>query len=442
MVGDPNTPNGIVYTTPQNDVASPSAHRPPPLQRWTPPSIPKLNQSQLRLIWNGLTKADFQLQFDEALAQERSGRMDEAEAKLRSALEGFSGLLSTTHPEALEIAYRLATFYAQHFRTKDADAVLDWITQAHLEDFTLDDQRTLNHVLKVADCFRDWGRPEDGASFLKQAMHEIEKAELDLADVAGGPSRSTNDHPNNTGNSTLTQERVYGIPIPLDGTIDPAVINAHLHREGTTSQGHADLEVLFRLIEHCDEHPRDLTEQSILCRTIVLGYYNDINDEVGMTSALNDAEQALWKVLRPPQKQTNEFFETCIGLTQFLVKAERYDAANDLFTQIESEAQEIFGANHTTTIDLVQRIGILYQNLGRWPDAVPRFEQALAACLSRYNERHKKVKLLELALENGRFDMHADVGEHDDDATTIIRRRNAQGLMVFTLGPRSYVGSY
>jgi len=136
---DVKTPRDIEYTTPRNPVNLPLEYRSASVRTaqptWTPPVNSNRSQSQMRLVWNGRTKADYQAQYEEGLGDERSGRPDEAEAKFRSALDGLDHLLSTTHPETVTVAYRLASFFAEHIRMQDADTVLDWLTQAHLEDF-------------------------------------------------------------------------------------------------------------------------------------------------------------------------------------------------------------------------------------------------------------------------------------------------------------------
>jgi len=49
------------------------------------------------------------------------GNIADAEPKFREALAGLEALLSPTHEDTNTVAYRLAAFYAQHDRIRDAE---------------------------------------------------------------------------------------------------------------------------------------------------------------------------------------------------------------------------------------------------------------------------------------------------------------------------------
>lgn len=365
----------------------------------------------MRLVWNGRTKADFQAQYEEGLGDARSGRADEAEAKIRSALDGLDNLLSTTHPETMDIAYHLASFYAEHVRMKDADTVLDWLTLAHLEDFGLFHPRTLYHAGSVIEMFRNWGRPGDAVEFLKQVLHELDKEEPQSNDArlstatASGPSTLSTRAENTT--TAREQAQASGVPISSTGPIEPSMLQSEHRQTGSGMQGGESVEAMFlRLIRHCEEFPDELMVHSLLYYGALLNHYEDIEDVLKKSDALDRAEQAIWNILRSDQEKTKDLLTACLQLAKYFVEAGRYATADDIFTQIESEAQETFGSDHPNLISFLETIGTFYQHEERWQDAAPRFEHALAARLSRYGERHESVKRLEAALENRHYETY------------------------------------
>ena len=69
----------------------------------------------------------------EAYRLESEGQSLSAEKKYREALAGFKNVLSPTHKDTVAIAYQLASFYANHGCMVNADLVLNWIGEKHVE---------------------------------------------------------------------------------------------------------------------------------------------------------------------------------------------------------------------------------------------------------------------------------------------------------------------
>jgi tetratricopeptide (TPR) repeat protein len=445
---DAKTPRDIEYSTPRNPVNLPLEYRSASVRAaqstWTPPVNSNRSQSQMRLVWNGRTKADYQAQYEEGLGDERSGRPDEAEAKFRSALDGLDHLLSTTHPETVTVAYRLASFFAERVRMQDADTVLDWLTQAHLEDFGLYSTRTLDHIVNICEMFRNWGRPGDSAEFLQQVLHELGKGQPQpnsaqpSTATAGRPTLSTSAENTATAGE---QEQAPHFSISFECPTEPSLLQAQIRQVTSGSQAGEGAEtVLLRLIRHCEHFADKLIAHSLLCYSALLDHYEDVEDVVKKSDALNQAEQAIWNVFHSENKRTRDDLIACLQLAKYLVKASRYESAGDIFSQIECDAQETFGSDHPTTIWFLENIGTFYQNEGRWQDAAPQFEHALAARLSRYGERHESVRRLETALENRHFEIY--VPSKDEDISSYaeserpIHRVPAPEFIFLDLRPR------
>ncbi|KAH8728462.1 hypothetical protein GQ44DRAFT_757375 [Phaeosphaeriaceae sp. PMI808] len=411
---DVETPRDIEYMTPQNPIRSPLGNPSVSVRiaqpTWTPPADPNQGRPRVRLVWNGHTKAYYQTLYEEGLADELSRRPEDAEAKFRSALDGFHYLLSTTHPDTVTVAYRLASFFAEHVRMQEADTVLDWLTHAHLEAFGISNTKTLNHTLNMCEMFRNWGRPGDSAEFVQQIFRESEKRRPQSNDVQ--PSTVNTDPltlPTNAGNMTTTSEQELNpqFPIPLEGSTEPSSLQAQINLVTSGSQvGESAEAVLLRLIRHCEQFPDKLIAHSLLCYPALLDHYENVEDVVKRSHTLGQAEHAIWKVLHSKKQKTKDDLIGCLQLAKYLVKASKYESADDIFSQIECDAQEIFGSDHLTTIWFLENIGTCYQNEGRWQDAAPRFEHALAARLSLYGAHHESVRRLEAALENHHFEIY------------------------------------
>jgi len=160
--------------------------------------------------------------------------------------------------------------------------------------------------------------------------------------------------------------------------------------------------LLLVLIEKCEKHPEDLAVQALRCRSALLNlYYN--GDREKMNKALEESKEAFWKIMNSEQDKTQALFDAAAEIAKWHVKAGRYQSADDIFIQIQSDAVETFGADNKRLLLLFRNIGLFYQNAGRWDDAEPWFEQALVACYEALGEESISTKRLEAALENQHY---------------------------------------
>lgn len=97
---------------------------------------------------------------------------------------------------------------------------------------------------------------------------------------------------------------------------------------------------LLCLIQHCEQFPGELATHALCCRTALLEHYDETGSEEKMNEALDQAQQAFWGILHSGQQKTRALFEACIGLTKWFVKAERYQAGDDMFIQLQSDMVE------------------------------------------------------------------------------------------------------
>jgi len=365
---------------------------------------------QLKLMWNGHTKSDFEAIYQEAQDLERLGKIEDAEIKFREALTGFEKLLSATHDGTTVVAYRLASFYAQTNRMKDADTVLDWITEKHIERFGNTAQETIEHHLRVVDMFCNWSRNKDAEAFLCRIIDVLqidirgEKVTL----LRSSSSDSAFDNNEDQTRINLHQRQSPSAPMPTSDSSEPVVID-HQLRLATgyiKTNDKAAKTLLLSLIEKCEKHPERLASQILQCRSALLGLYHT-DDREKMNETLDQSKEAFWKLFDSEQEKTQSLFDAGKEIAKWHVKAGKYSMADDMFIQIQSDAVEAFSADERKLMLLFQSIGLFYQSEGRWDDAEPWFEQALVACYRAYEKESIYAKRLEAALENHHYEMYS-----------------------------------
>jgi tetratricopeptide (TPR) repeat protein len=445
------TPCDVTYATPREVVLSPAGGVPNPSgnaqSAWSRPPSTKSAQ-HIRLVWNGFKRTDFQQQYRDGLQDEQSGRTDDAEVKFRTALEGFHHLLSTTHHETLEAAHRLAAFYAQYSRMREAELILDWLIEAHVEDYGPSHEKTINQLLSVVQFYQDWHQPDEAAALLERLHldrekrqhckedHDrtVEQTDRQVATPEEIPP-NTDEAPALSITSTVVESVVESdVSIPSDRAIDPASINAYLRNVQNTpeSDDHA-VEIMNELLKHCNEFSKQLLCHSLLIHAALIAHHDRFMDVSRRDEATDEAEKAVNYLLHSDQPKTEVLFNVCLRLTEQFVKVGKYDTANDIFGHIEADAQQTFGFAHLRTIAMLKRIGKFYQDEGRWQDAAPRFEHALAASLSRYNPRDRSVKRLEAALEAQHYETDSSSKYDDVDYDSDSPGRKGRGRDVLRL---------
>jgi len=233
------------------------------------------------------------------------------------------------------------------------------------------------------------------------------------------PCRSHPALPEDTENTATADEwiKAPNFAVPSDRPIQLSLLQAQIRHIKSSHPIDGDIEkICLCLINHCEQFQGKLTAHSLPCYTALVQLYEDEDDMAKKLDILERAEKAVLYVLDSENRNTKDDLTACFGVAKHLVMASRYESAHDIFSQIEHNVQEIFGSDHLITIWFLEEIGYFYQEEGRWEDAVPRFEHALAAQLSRYGAYHENVRRLEAALENGHFDK--DTSFKDDNVSS------------------------
>lgn len=170
--------------------------------------------------------------------------------------------------------------------------------------------------------------------------------------------------------------------------------------------------LLLGLIAQCEKHPEKLGVQALKARSSLINLYARLGKNGEVEEALHQARAKFSTVLKSGYKKTESILDAAVELVGFFVRAEHYDIADTLFLEVESKAEENFGSADDRTINILIRIGMLFQGQKRWIDARPRFEQALAASMVSAGLRDDLTRRLEAALDNQHYDPALSISEN------------------------------
>lgn len=400
---DHKTPPDVRYGTPSKELhtisapLNPSSSHP---ERWTPFFTPQtITPTYLRLQWNGKSKADLEVIHRDAQRLASIGKIQEAEDGYLQVLGGFQALLLPTHTETNSVAYELAEFYAQNDRMEDADKVLDWMGEKHLERWLIGHKNVRTHLIKVADMLQSWSREDDAISIISRAADSYEQSvKSPYTDLE--PTRSLqNNHAHlmrdelrlpRIGRGQFSMNDDEDDEVRMDYRVRLAIARANAEDDGAES-------ILLKLCEQCERHPAKLAIQILEARGALIKLYKNLEWSEKFDSALNQIQGSFWKVFKSDVTKTELLLDTAIELITWLVKGGRDEAAA-LLKQVQVDAVDTFGEDDQVTISVLIRIGIVLQEQDRWVDARPRFEQALAASMTRYGMDCMMTTRLEEAL--------------------------------------------
>ncbi|OCL02006.1 hypothetical protein AOQ84DRAFT_274378, partial [Glonium stellatum] len=407
---DVDTPYDITYRTPQNVPTSPystclSKEGSSPTQKWTP--IPRASKSELcflQLTWNGHSLPDIEVIKRDARRLDYEGDVENAEKRYREALAGLENLLSPTHADTNALAYQLAAFYTGNDRMDDADKVLNWMSEKHMERWGMAHENTMRHSLRVAELLNEWNRTDDATSFLYRVFDAWDKGDYDDPDPSRvnvsrqEPSRAATERPETvdpTGAFTETDD-----PARVDYQLGLAEAQAIRNDESAEP-------LLIRLAEQCEKYPQKLSEQILQARNALVKLFKRRGDEEGVKIALRKARDALNSVLASASMKTERLLKVGIRVAALHVERAGSNIAEDMFQLLGDKAEEWFGTDHESTIRLLIHIGKIYQEEDMWSNAEPWFERALSASMTANGVESTMTQRLERALESQRYTIDA-----------------------------------
>ena len=352
--------------------------------------------------------ADIEAIKREADQLDTEGDVQKAEKRFREALAGFENILSPTHEDTNAAAYRLATFYVNHDRMNDADLVLNWMGEKHVERWGVDHEKTMTHLLYVADLFNSWSRSDEAVIFLYRVLDTWDKQfSIDVRQSTSlNPRLPRFTQPKGvTPRRTAQQPELEDISRTFAETDDPVRVDYQLglaNARLTSGDGAAE-SILLRLIEQCERHPERLNSQILQARCTLVDLYRRLEDNENMANALGQAQKSLERILESTAKKSERLLKACTKVARLHLKSSNCEVAEDIFQRIGGEAEDTLGIDHEATITILIDVGQIYQHENMWTSAQPWFERALAASMTANGLRNMLTKRLEAALENQNY---------------------------------------
>ena len=360
---------------------------------------------RFRITWDGYTRADLKIMHQEAHELDYSGNLEAAEKKFRAALDGLRELLPPMHEETNNVAYDLISFYAKNDRMNEADAIIQWTCEQHMERCGVDHTKTVAHILRVVDIFHSCSRMDDATTQIYQTIEAYEQL-IGTTSNSDGHFVPVKQRQNRSAATPFRRpyfREPKNVPVPID---EPAMVTYQLGLADARAKAKdgAVEPLLLGLIAQCERHPEKLAEQALKARVSLIKLYERLGEDGKMEEALHQASKAFMMVLNSGHKTTEAILDASVELAGFFVMAEHYKTADTMFLEVESKAEETFGPDDDRAINTLIRIGVFYQEQQRWIDARPRFEQALAASMVRAGLKDDLTKRLEAALDNQHYE--------------------------------------
>lgn len=354
----------------------------------------------------------------EACQLESQGESCSAENLYREALTGFRTILSPTHEHTSALAYRLATFYADHDRMDDADQVLNWMMEKHIERWGVGHGNTLKHLLQVAKLYNGWSRNDEALSVLYRVLdtwdEQVRGKAHDKASLNGGETRQMG--PPGAVPRTTVQ---YPESNPASRTwtpIDhPSRVDYQLGLENTRLESGDDgvEDTLLLLIDCCENDWQTMGVQLLQARCKLIDLYKGQEDEEKRTIALLKAREAVYKTLKLHVKKTERLLKACIEVGKLHLQAQDGETAEDILESIAAEAEDVFRTNCSAMLAILVQIGKIYQNEDDWTKAQPWFERALAASLAVDERESPVAKALKKALETRHYSSSSLIDDNE-----------------------------
>jgi tetratricopeptide (TPR) repeat protein len=365
--------------------------------------MPSPSQTQLGFLnvtWNGQSLAAVKDIIQDAQSHERKGEPEDAERRYREALAALENLLSPTHEDTNMVGYQLASFYATHDRMDEADSVLNWMTEKHVERWGFFHSKTHSHFHRILDMLNDWSRGDTATAFAYRVLDRWDQNANDLPIT----NRNQKDATIAIGRTSDDDDLDDDLDDALAETDDPARADYQVKIANTRAERNdGSAERLFlQLAEQCQKYPTKLEMHILRIKSSLVQLYQQREDESKTSLALGEVRDAIHAILASSSEKTGDMMKACIDAIALCFKDEDQQSAKYLYQDVSDKAEEVFGSDDDVAISLLIHIGKVYQNENKWSKAQPWFERALSASMSQ-NIYSTMTKRLEKALENQRY---------------------------------------
>ncbi|RYP55209.1 hypothetical protein DL768_000203 [Monosporascus sp. mg162] len=329
------------------------------------------------------------------------GKTNEAASKLRTAIAGFQNLLSPTHDLTEAAAFELARILGHSEDMEEANAIMTWLASNSTEKYGLHSEKTITLYVKIVELLRSWPREEDAQLLMYKIAEAWEDTDnLTFAAAISGISKGDVASPSLPEanirvqfEEAIADEDDFKIQLRLIEVLMPSNKAPPVDMEG----------LLQNLVTWCEKN--DLLMPTIRSRSCLAKHYK--------SKGLRRRGEEVLDVVLP---SIEEHFRVADPLTQGFLRIRRELAFLCLDLGSHSKCDDILGIaadsleckkpssqDDRMIVNFLIAVGNEWQKRSHWELAAPWLERALVHSMKRLGKSHCKTKILEKALEEGRF---------------------------------------
>ncbi|OHW93509.1 NB-ARC and TPR domain protein [Colletotrichum incanum] len=266
------------------------------------------------------------------------GRLKEAEAMYKRALQGKEKALGPDHTSTLDTVNNLGNLYLDQGQFKEAEAMYKQALQGYEKALGPEHTSTLDTVNNLGALYKDQGRLKEAKAMYKQALQGYKKA-------LGPDHMSTLNTVNNLGNLYFDQGRLK------------------------------EAEAMYKRALQGYEKALGPEHTSTLDTVNNLGaLYKDQGRLKEAEAMYKRALQGKEKALGPDHMST---LNTVNNLGNLYLDQGRLKEAEAMYEQALQGYEKALGPEHTSTLDTVNNLGNLYLDQGRLKEAEAMYKRAL-----------------------------------------------------------------
>ncbi|KAF9767433.1 hypothetical protein IL306_000020 [Fusarium sp. DS 682] len=406
------TPNDTEYYTPGNErpqrnlssqpLVSNERHEEQKFYLDTPP---------VNLLLNKATLAQLRDLLKDASRAASTGKVNDADADFRDAVSGFRFKLSPTHDETLRAAYLYACFYAKCSQMDRADAVLNWMSDHHVEKWGSRHENTYLHYARMVELLRSWGRQEDAELLIYKLLDNETDEGVNLLGIG---------HENSNQRITTRIDLDNSFP----ETDDPESISQQLNRIDLAiiSNIRGLDNVLEIIIRHCESKPHDLDMSLQACRAkCALAKWHGNAGNLGQAChLLKDARRSITPFLsvseEPISRQT---IQTAKSLAYQSLETKDDSSCNavleDVVTSLEARCQTLDceEKDRAFLLDFVLTVAFHFHEVSSWEQCRYWVERGFGLAMRMHGIKSPEVQRFQKVLDKEGFDMRSSISVHD-----------------------------
>lgn len=365
---------------------------------------------------NGASPSDLVNLLQEASRAASAGRTEEANADFRDVVTGFASMLSPTHPETLRAGYLYASFYANCTELNRADAVLNWMSEKHVERWGSRHENTYLHYARMVELLRSWGRQERAELLVYKLLNGMnEDGDETFLNFSGARSRS--EHRRSI--EDVNPERSF------PETDDPESVSDQLNKIDLAIM--SDItgldDVLEVMIRYCEDKSDDLRMSLQACRAkcALAKVYTAAGQVEKTHQTLNSAKKSLAPLLvvgEEPISRTT--IDTARQLSVLFFKANDKSSCNAVLDQViaslearrhipacEREREDVF------LLDFVTEIAFQFHENAS-PDMCRYWaERGLGLAMKLHGRKSSEARRFLKILEKNDFGMRTSTSVDD-----------------------------